>query len=131
MSMTPKAFGLSLTFHRKIESEMDDGCSMPGEEHPSQDNSAMKRLLLLLFILLFVILLTSACNELIISVTIIMPKKFVPYYDWLMDFPGLREPQQIEPQHPIPMRNGYYSVTSFHHLMTFLKLTGNKHRVKS
>ena len=66
-----------------------------------------------------------------ISVTIIIPKELVPYYHWLMDFPGWREPRQSEPPHPIPIRKGYQSVTPIYNLMTVLKPAGNDRRIKS
>jgi hypothetical protein len=48
----------------------------------------MKRSLLILSILFFVILLIIAFSDQVIRITIVLPKDFVPYYEWLIDFPG-------------------------------------------
>ncbi len=56
----------------------------------------MKKRTLLMFLLIFLILLTTTCDGPIISITVVIPKKFVPYFDWLIDFPGL---------HPTPEKS--------------------------
>ena len=64
----------------------------------SIQKSAMKRAFLLLLLLFFIIFLITPCEDQIVSITIIIPQKFVPYYDWLIDFPGW----QPVPEEPIP-----------------------------
>jgi len=54
---------------------------------------------LLLFILLISIaLFTSSCNQ-ILKVDIVIPRELIPYYEWLLSFPGLHPPS--EAPHPI------------------------------
>ena len=49
----------------------------------------MKSLVLLLIIILLSIILPIwSSNDPILSITIIVPKKFMPYFDWLLDFPS-------------------------------------------
>ena len=57
----------------------------------------MKRILLLL-LLVSIILITSSCNQ-ILKVEIMIPSKLIPYYDWLLYFPGLHPTP--EAPHPI------------------------------
>jgi len=43
-------------------------------------------------------LTSSSCNQ-ILKVEIVIPPKLIPYYDWLLSFPGLLTPS--EDPHPI------------------------------
>jgi hypothetical protein len=86
----------------------------------------MKRTRVPLIILLFALLLTTACSEPTITITIIIPKELVPYFDWAKDFPGWQIPQeQIQPDSPIPVFNSYQSVTPIHSLIIVSKLSRN------
>ena len=103
--------------------------------HPAHGYSAMKRAyqytFLMCFIFLFIIVLLSAPYEgPAISITIIIPSKLIPYYDWFMDFPGWRNPEQILPAHPTPVFDSYYSVTPDHNSITNLQLPGNRDLLK-
>jgi len=59
----------------------------------------MKRILLLL-LLVSIILTSSSCNQ-ILKVEIMIPLKLIPYYDWLLCFPGF----QSTPEVPHPIEN--------------------------
>jgi hypothetical protein len=130
MLMTPKVSGLSHTFSRKIKSEQEKRCATLCVAHPHHEYSAMKRkflyiFLLVLILLFFIIFLITPVDAQII-ITIVIPRKFIPYYDWFLDFPGWRIPQHLEPLHPIPTYYGYQSVTHIYNSMTFLKSARNK-----
>ena len=84
------------------------------------------------FVLLFVIIfLITPFEDQIISITIVIPRNFAPYYDWLMNFPGWKVSPQIPAPHPTPMLHSHYSVTPFHDLITYPKPVRNNHLVKS
>ena len=66
----------------------------------------MKRMLLILSILFFVILLIIAYSDQVIRITIVLPNELVPYYEWLIDFPGWRPaPPEPAPKGILIMHN--------------------------
>jgi hypothetical protein len=54
---------------------------------------------LLLHLLLVIMLLAGVSGDQIVKVEIVIPPQFVPYYNWLLSFPGLpslpKAPQRI------------------------------------
>ena len=56
---------------------------------------------LLLLLLISILLVTSSCDQ-IIKVEIAIPQQLVPYYEWLLYFPGLQTPP--EDPHPTETR---------------------------
>jgi hypothetical protein len=64
----------------------------------------MKRFLILFLALFLLTVLSIACEGPIISVKIIIPMKLIPYYDWLLEFPGWHfDPQESPPPtDPVP-----------------------------
>jgi len=57
----------------------------------------MKEIILLL-LLIGIILMTSSCDQ-IIMVEIVIPRQLIPYYEWLLCFPGLQPfPKDLEPK---------------------------------
>ena len=71
----------------------------PHLAYPSLVKPAMKKALLALFILLIIIFLIIPYEDQILHITIIIPEKFTPYYNWLIDFPGW----QPVPEETIPI----------------------------
>lgn len=67
---------------------MNGWCATPRVVHQSCENPMIKRVMLVLFLLLILIFLINSCEDQIINITIVIPNEFVPYYDWLLDFPG-------------------------------------------
>jgi len=130
MLMTPKVSGLCHILRRKIKAKSDERCATHDVAHPPAGYLAMKRALLILILLFFILLvliafLLTPFDDQIMVITIIIPRNFIPYYDWLLDFPGWRIPQHPEPLPPIPTYYGYQSVTQLHYSMTYLKLVRN------
>jgi hypothetical protein len=69
----------------------------------------MKRLILLL-LLIMVALTASGCNK-VVQITIVIPPTLVPYYQWLVEFPGWQSPILV-PSTPTPTGvQGYQTVT--------------------
>ena len=129
----PRGFGLSLILCGIIKKRIKDAPEPVA--HPFYGYLVMKRVylynLLLVLILLFVIiLLLSIQEQATISITIVIPSKLIPYYDWLMDFPGWRNPGQIPPPYVKPVLDSYYSVTPKHNSITILQLPGNRYPLK-
>ena len=71
----------------------------------------MKKLILPFFVLAF-LLMVAENQQTTIQVFIVLPPALMPYYDWLLNFPG-GQPMQDEPHTPQPMGIGYRLVTSF------------------
>ena len=63
----------------------------------------------LLLMILAVLLLTSAIlGGKVVVIQLEIPLKLLPYYDWLMSFPGLDRPadtEQLDLAHPYPSRS--------------------------
>ncbi|MFN2112351.1 MAG: hypothetical protein ACK2TT_04475 [Anaerolineales bacterium] len=63
----------------------------------------------LLLMILAVLLLTSAIlGGKVVVIQLEIPLKLLPYYDWLMSFPGLDRPadtEQPDVAHPYPSRS--------------------------
>ena len=57
----------------------------------------MKRIVLLLLLIAIVLVITS-CNQ-VVKVEIMIPPKLIPYYEWLLSFPGI----QTTPDDPQPL----------------------------
>jgi hypothetical protein len=76
-------------------------------------------------LVLLIISLMAPFDDQMIVITIVIPRNLIPYYDWLMEFPGWKVPQRPEPLPTIPTYYGYQSVTTICDLMTFLKSVGN------
>jgi hypothetical protein len=88
-------------------------------------------MLLSLILLVFSLFLVAPYENPKINIIIVLPSKYVPYYDWLLDFPGWRIPQPVRPPHPTPMRNSEYSLIIINKLIMSVKPTRNKYFVSS
>lgn len=58
----------------------------------------MKSLILLIMVLML-LLLAAAHESTTIQVVIVIPSELVPYYEWLVSFPGWHPPQDESPNH--------------------------------
>ena len=131
--MMPKVSGSPHISSWKINIEVDEGWVTLCVTHPIIRFRTMKRTLtyhLLVFLLLvlligFVSLPFDQFDDQMIVITIVIPRNLIPYYDWLMDFPGWKVPQQPEPLPAVPTYYGYQSVTTICDLMTSLKFARN------
>jgi hypothetical protein len=82
-------------------------------------------LLVFLLLVLLIIFMSLPFDDQMIVITIVVPRNLIPYYDWLLNFPGLKVQEQPEPLHPFPTYYGYRTVTTICDSMIFLKLVGN------
>ena len=82
-------------------------------------------LILFLLLVLLIGFVSLPFDDQMIVITIVIPRNLIPYYDWLLNFPGWKAPQQPEPLPPIPTYYGYRSVTHICYSMTFLILVRN------
>lgn len=71
-------------------------------------------------ILIMLVLLTIACD---VQVTIILPPRLVPYYEWLTSFPTWDTSQPDLPTHM--EQQGYQSTIAVYHSTKTLQLPGN------
>ncbi|MBG7609628.1 MAG: hypothetical protein IZT55_02055 [Anaerolineae bacterium] len=67
----------------------------------------MKLISSLIICTLFLFLLTSSCNVHTITITIVLPAKLTPYYQWILDFPIWRFDEGNSPAPPDPAPSRY------------------------
>lgn len=130
MWMMPRVSGSSHISFGKINLKVDEGWVTHNVTHPNIRFRSMRRtlthpLLVFLLLVLLIIFVSLPFDDQMIVITIVVPRNLIPYYDWLLNFPGLKVQEQPEPLHPFPTYYGYQSVTTICDSMTFLKLVGN------
>ena len=82
-------------------------------------------LLVFLLLVLLIIFVSLPFDDQMVVITIVIPRNLIPYYEWLLNFPGWTVPLQTEPLQTIPTYYSYQSVTTICDSMTFLKFARN------
>ena len=87
------------------------------------------KLLILLVVLLALLLMFVENEHTTIQVVIIIPIELVPYYEWLLSYPGWQTPQD-EPSREQPINIGYKSVTQQNEVITRASSHRNQQTVR-
>ena len=85
---------------------------------------------LILILLAFGLLMLASNESQIIQVVIVVPPELVPYYEWLLSFPGWMQPDEKPPSNQ-PVRNSYKPVTIPHQVVTASSSSRNQPAVRS
>jgi hypothetical protein len=126
----PKDFGLSHISFGKINAQMDEGrvthtVTLPIIRFRTMRRTLIYHLLVFLLLVLLIVFVSLPFDDQMIVITIVIPRNLIPYYDWLLNFPGWKVPHQSEPLPTIPTYYGCQSVSHICYSMTFITLFRN------